>query len=573
MKTCALKMCYYHKKEQVQNDNIILGEIKCDHCSDAFYHTEFCKGMDRKNHSKCCKGNKKKEFNSTDVIYEKEEVRVVKAPLIIEKSPIICMPKLNPRKILNNYEILEERVLGEGSYGKVVYGRELLTNEELAIKIVSKQFLQNNSQAVLLKREIFIQRKLRHQNILSLKDCFEDDKNVYLILEYASNGTLFEYIQKRRGLSERECFIYFLQACLAVDTLHKNSIIHRDIKPENLLLDKAKKLKLCDFGCSFQFLKNSPKIRKTFCGTVDYMAPEFFQKNPHGMAADVWALGILLYEMAHAHPPFDTHSEGEKVVQILDCENVVLTYKSGITEEFQDLVENILRCDPKDRFTFDEIFEHEWIKRYEKKLNINIDRLRFKDSIIGNFMKEQNQDECFSDCNLRPTEVMLFADEEYLSRQRLSYNIESAEDISDLDADKENIDANEKRSSIKLITARGNKILCSLDSTGKKESAKLKSKNTFQSDISKAIDKSHTSSALELEKDEKSVQFLLQKTTLLKEKEPKIKFADNSPMYESRRENKRRARSLLDMNEDNSVASNNKSVNRNGMSVSNYRFV
>ena len=87
---------------------------------------------------------------------------------------------------------------------------------------------------------------------------------------------------------------------MAVDTLHKNNIIHRDIKPENLLLDKSKKLKLCDFGCSFQFLKNSPKIRKTFCGTIDYMAPEFFQNNPHGMSADVWALGVLLYEMAHA---------------------------------------------------------------------------------------------------------------------------------------------------------------------------------------------------------------------------------------------------------------------------------
>ena len=80
---------------------------------------------------------------------------------------------------------------------------------------------------------------------------FEDEEIVYLVLEFASGGTLFDYVQKRRGLSEREAFIYFLQSCLAVDTLHKNNIIHRDIKPENLLMDNSKKLKLCDFGCSF----------------------------------------------------------------------------------------------------------------------------------------------------------------------------------------------------------------------------------------------------------------------------------------------------------------------------------
>ena len=113
---------------------------------------------------------------------------------------------------------------------------------------------------------------------MELKDVFEDTEYIYLILEYCQGGSLFEYIQKKGGLSEKETFVFFLQVCLAIEALHRNKIVHRDIKPENLLLDKAKNIKVCDFGCSFQFISRTPKVRKTYCGTVDYMAPEFFRK-------------------------------------------------------------------------------------------------------------------------------------------------------------------------------------------------------------------------------------------------------------------------------------------------------
>lgn len=179
-------------------------------------------------------------------------------------------------------------------------------------------------------------------------------------------------------------------------------------------MDKAKKLKLCDFGCSFQFLKNTPKIRKTFCGTIDYMAPEFFKKQPHGMPVDVWALGVLVYEMVHAQPPFDNMSEGQKVSLILDCEKQQIPFRPGVSLEFQDLICFILRSNPKNRPTFDDIFQHPWVKKYEKKLNISIERLRYKDSLIGDYTKQSNADSYFSRCELRPTEVLLYADDEYL---------------------------------------------------------------------------------------------------------------------------------------------------------------
>ena len=462
MDRCAFQFCYYHDPKNVKKDNINVRKYKCDYCDEAYYHSDFCKKFD-KEHQKKCKGR----LGITQGSYETQDLMMMmrtqplnqntndtllQTPgfmqtggLQHDSKPIDfgglmpfgehhAMNNLmnNPlnntitsqkKMFFNNYIIYQDRMLGEGSYGRVVYAQEALTKEEVAIKMVNKEFLETNSQGILLKREICIQRDLQHQHILGLKDVFDDDKMVFLVLEFASGGTLFDYIQKREGLKEREAFIYFLQTCLAVDFLHKKDIIHRDIKPENLLMDKAKKLKLCDFGCSFQFLKNSPKIRKTYCGTVDYMAPEFFKRIPHGKPADIWALGVLVYEMVHAQPPFDTNSEGEKISLIQDCENQIIAYRPGISQEFKDLISFILRSDPKDRPTFDEIFDHPWVRKFEEKLNIDVERLRYKDSILGDYAKQAKVEDYFSNCELRPSEVMKFADEDY----RISYQTENKE--------------------------------------------------------------------------------------------------------------------------------------------------
>jgi serine/threonine protein kinase len=467
--------------------------VKCDHCKVPLYHSEFCKKLD-KDHSKHCpaqvQGLQNQKFGQPGlgeklVVLDKEN----RAPNNLSKSQGYLAFKdhlqkgvekmqvdplqeseeetLREHKVgkighgdifkLANYEIFMKRVLGEGSYGKVVMGREILTNVEVAVKIVNKQFLKNNSQAVLLKREIYIQRKLHHQNILALKDVFEDEENIYLVLEFCSGGSLFDYIQKKKGLSEKETFVFFLQVCLAVETLHRNNIVHRDIKPENLLLDKAKNLKLCDFGCSFEFLKNTPKIRKTYCGTVDYMAPEFFRKQPHGMSADTWALGVLLFEMAHARPPFDCEDESSKIATIVDCESQDFTYRPGISEEFKDLVERILRSDPKDRLSFDEIFQHPWVMNFGLKLNIDIDRIRYKDNMFGDYDKKEVK-EFFAKCELRPTEVVMFADTDYLDQLRSEHENAQVETSSGLLCG-EDSEAEDSPSMAKLLPKADSKLL------------------------------------------------------------------------------------------------------------------
>lgn len=304
MKTsCAYKFCYYNSEKNCLNDKVVVN-ITCPDCSEAFYHTQSCQKWDKFHKDVCNSNNPDLEKNLNFVIQEPVLTSTkgsfeskLNYPSSLSK-PMAYNPKTlkqnlpkNPNKffVINNYKIYENKTLGSGSYGKVVLGKECLTGDCVAVKTVSKKFLREKEQTDLLKREIFIQRNLKHQNILSLKDVFEDVENIYLILEYVECGSLFEYIQKRDTLNERESFIFFIQACLAIEFLHKNNIVHRDIKPENLLLDSSKNLKLCDFGCSFLFMKKSLRVRKTFCGTLDYMAPEFFSEKTHGLGVDIWA--------------------------------------------------------------------------------------------------------------------------------------------------------------------------------------------------------------------------------------------------------------------------------------------
>lgn len=126
-----------------------------------------------------------------------------------------------------------------------------------------------------LKREIKIQKKLSHPHTIKLYHFFEDKENVYLILEYAENGSLFSHLRKKQKFSENEAFIYFFQTLLGIDYLHKKNIIHRDLKPENLLINNEGNIKLCDFGWSAEV--SLLEKRKTFCGTIDYMAPEMIK--------------------------------------------------------------------------------------------------------------------------------------------------------------------------------------------------------------------------------------------------------------------------------------------------------
>ena len=145
----------------------------------------------------------------------------------------------------------QDSVLGKGAYGEVWLVRHKITKDKYAMKVLDKRKLcsRKSSHIKDLEREINIQRRIRHDNIIRLYDAMSDRYHIYILMEYASGGNLFHYIRDRNYLSEKEAFKIFSQVCSAVNFLHKHFLIHRDIKPENVLLDSDRKAKLCDFGC------------------------------------------------------------------------------------------------------------------------------------------------------------------------------------------------------------------------------------------------------------------------------------------------------------------------------------
>lgn len=241
------------------------------------------------------------------------------------------------------------------------------TQTKVAVKKIDKRSLANKKIKATLMREVEIHRKLKHQNIIRLYTHFEDAEFLYLVLEYAEGGNLFYFIRNgRKQLSEEDAFHYFIQTCSGIYFLHKNGLIHRDIKPENLLLSTLKTsdfdqkkftLKICDFGWCVE----SDEPRSTFCGTLEYMAPEMLANQPHNHTLDVWSLGILLFELYHSNAPFSGKTPMEIQQKILKrC----IRYSPACGVEYIDLVERLLQLEPSERIPLIRVFDHPWVRKY-----------------------------------------------------------------------------------------------------------------------------------------------------------------------------------------------------------------
>ena len=226
----------------------------------------------------------------------------------------------------------------------------------------------------LINTEVNIHGRINHPNIIRLHNFFKNKNLCFLILEYAPNGTLFDIIRSRHGLSEINSFYYFLQTLNAIYFLHLHSIIHRDLKPENLLLNEKNIIKLCDFGWSVKLNDNK---RTTFCGTVEYMAPEIIKKQKYDEAIDVWSLGVLLYELVHSYSPFFSEDLDMKKIGN-NITNNNLKFKDGLSNEYKDLVQSLLIKDSDKRIKIEEIFQHPFMIKYINMIYIQVNEKKGK---------------------------------------------------------------------------------------------------------------------------------------------------------------------------------------------------
>lgn len=266
---------------------------------------------------------------------------------------------------MHDFEI--GRPLGKGKFGRVYLAREKRTKFIVALKILSKKQLSVSVQSQRqLRREIEIQSQLRHPNILRLYGYFYDDKNIYLIMEYAAKGELFEELNKCGGrLSEKHAARIIKDLAKAFAYCHTKNIIHRDLKPENLLFGNDGEIKLADFGWSVHTPGNSRS--KTMGGTTDYFAPEMLTnpENEHDEKVDVWALGVLLYELLAGKAPFETDSTENTCQRIRDHD---LHFPAdSIRPDARDLIRKFLVADPDKRIALVDVENEAWIIRNTTK--------------------------------------------------------------------------------------------------------------------------------------------------------------------------------------------------------------
>ena len=204
------------------------------------------------------------------------------------------------------------------------------------------------------------QSRLRHPNILRLYAWFHDDNRIFLVLEYAARGEVYQKLQKYGAFHPARAARYTCELTSAIMYCHRNNVMHRDIKPENLLLDDLGHIKIADFGWSV----HAEGKRATFCGTLDYLPPEIVTKQPYDTRVDVWALGVLLYEFLAGSPPFEAESHLDTFRRIAHCD---LQFDDDkIDPDAQDLVSRLLRVQPRNRLQPSEIEKHPWIQRMKQ---------------------------------------------------------------------------------------------------------------------------------------------------------------------------------------------------------------
>ena len=207
---------------------------------------------------------------------------------------------------IKDYEILGP--LGQGAYSRVYHVRHRGNNNEYALKIIDRKNLSHSNLNRRLKNEITLQSSLNHPCIVKLYNTFNDNDLIYLVLELCSGGELYSQIKEEGRLPEEEAKSLCSQIIEGLIYLHSNGILHRDLKLGNLLLSEDRSLvKIADFGLAVK-LKNFSEERNTMCGTPNYISPEIINRQPYGLASDMWSFGCILYACLTGSPPFESSS-------------------------------------------------------------------------------------------------------------------------------------------------------------------------------------------------------------------------------------------------------------------------
>jgi fused-like protein len=254
---------------------------------------------------------------------------------------------------MENYQVLH--LIGEGCFGKVFKGRRKYTGQAVALKFISTRG-KSEKDLKNLRQEMAILKTLKHENIILLIDAFETASDFVVVTEFAY-GELFEIFQDDRQLPESEVQLIAQQLVRALFYLHSNRVIHRDMKPQNILIGSNNVVKLCDFGFA-RAMSNKTVVLNSVKGTPLYMAPELVQEQPYNHTADLWSLGVILYELFVGTPPFYTNSLYSLINLII---NDTVKYPDSMSPVFKSFLQGLLQKNPSKRLEWPALLDHPFV--------------------------------------------------------------------------------------------------------------------------------------------------------------------------------------------------------------------
>lgn len=309
--------------------------------------------------------------------------------------------KIQTQRIDKVYNIKKDSKLGKGNFGVVVKGKDKVSGQIRAIKIVKIEKLASvDADLKTLEREFQIMRGMDHPNIVKLYEVYKDEKYIYFVMEYLDGKNLYEgFIRDNHTVNESQIRDIFYQIMKAIQYMHNNGIAHRDIKPENVMFIDRKgsnKIKLIDFGVSKYFFdQENPKkeiTMRTKAGSLFYFSPEIAGNNKrYDHKVDIWSAGVLLYLMVSGEPPF---FDMNPIIVIEKVKKMDYHFNESIwknvSKELIHLIKNLL-APLKVRYSAEKVLEHPWMKmNMEGKVKTDLKSARnfFHGAQLGRYVKE-----------------------------------------------------------------------------------------------------------------------------------------------------------------------------------------
>lgn len=272
-----------------------------------------------------------------------------------EEEPGSVLPQ---REVVTFDHFTIRNELGSGAFGKVYKVTKVDTNRVYALKCLSKDFLRSHNQLDYSISECRILRSLQHPFVIRLHYAFQTKACLYMVLDYCPNGDLLAHLCERKRFAETVARFYCAEVLLALEYLHSLDIVYRDLKPENILLDRSGNVMLADFGLAKENV-NVMNPATTFCGSPAYLAPEILDKEGSEKAADVYAFGVLLYELLAGSPPFYSDDLDSLYRNIRTGQ---LEFPGSVKPAARDLIRKLLSRDPDKRPSISQAKSHSFFK-------------------------------------------------------------------------------------------------------------------------------------------------------------------------------------------------------------------